>query len=222
MEQNSTRLRAAKKLLRVSFSDGTVICYKSATLTFIEALRKIGVANLQGIDLEIGHLPLISRECYPQYKDYMKPLDDGWYVNTQSDSSQKYIQLTSIKNSLGLDYTVEIGTDFETSTTKGFVKSRKKTDCLLVKFPDGSFVGGESPKDTYIQTINKLGLEQIFRKEMTILGKEIVTRYKKYSNQMESTNGMWLTVPSQTKNKIKVLENVAAKLKIVLEISVIE
>lgn len=163
-------------------------------MTFIESLRKIGIDKLKDINLEIGHLPLISQECHERYKEYMKPLDNGWYVNTQSDTSQKYIQLTSIKNSLGLDYIVEIGSDFETSNVKGFAKSREKKDCLLVHFPDGSYVGGESPKETYSLTIKRIGPELIFRKELMTSGKEIVTRFKKYPNQVDIGNGMWLTV----------------------------
>lgn len=215
------RMRSQKKQLRVTFNDGTVYCYKNATVTFIESLRKIGIDKLKDINLEIGHLPLISQECHERYKEYMKPLDNGWYVNTQSDTSQKYIQLTSIKNSLGLDYIVEIGSDFETSNVKGFAKSREKTDCLLVQFPDGSYVGGESPKETYSLAIKRIGPELIFRKELMTLGKEIVTRFKKYSNQVDLGNGMWLTVPSQTKDKIRVLESVSSKLKIQLTISTI-
>ncbi|WP_300914834.1 hypothetical protein [Bacteroides acidifaciens] len=215
------RMRSQKKQLRVTFNDGTVYCYKNATVTFIESLRKIGIDKLKDINLEIGHLPLISQECHERYKEYMKPLDNGWYVNTQSDTSQKYIQLTSIKNSLGLDYTVEIGSDFETSSVKGFAKSRKKTDCLLVQFPDGNYIGGKSPKDTYLQAIQQIGPELIFHKELMILGKEIVTRYKKYPNQVEAGNGIWVTIPSQTKDKIKVLEGVSSKLKIPLKISII-
>lgn len=79
---NAPRTRAQKKLIKVTFADGTVICYSNATTTFIEALKKIGVDKLKDIDLEIGHLPMISKECHEKFKDYMKPLEGGWYVNT--------------------------------------------------------------------------------------------------------------------------------------------
>ena len=217
----TSRSRAQKRLLKVSFGDGTVFCYKSATMTYIEALRKIGVDNLLKVGLEIGHLPLISKEIYPKYKDYMKPLDDGWYVNIQSDSSQKYIQLTSIKNTLGLEMTVEIGSDLETSSTRGFVKSRQRTDCLLIKFPDGTFVGGDSPKESYIEAIKKLGPEMLYRKEFEVMGKEIVTRFKKYTNQIQIDGGFWITVPGTTKDKIKVFEVIKSRLRIEIETQII-
>ena len=67
-EGTGIRSRSQKKLIKVTFADGTTICYSSATTTFVEALRKIGVDKLQAIDLEIGHLPMISREKYKKYE----------------------------------------------------------------------------------------------------------------------------------------------------------
>ena len=42
-----------RKLLRISFPDVTVICYKNVTMTFVEAIRKIGVDNLENVHLDI-------------------------------------------------------------------------------------------------------------------------------------------------------------------------
>ena len=45
------RPRAQKRIIRVTFPDGTIFCYKNATITFTEALRKIGadkVAEVTG------------------------------------------------------------------------------------------------------------------------------------------------------------------------------
>ena len=93
-DNHSTREK--NKILKVTFTDGIVICYKKTSATFIETLRRIGVEKLQQVDLRLCHLPLISKEIYPKYEQWMKPLDDGWYVNTQSTSEQKYLQLNSI------------------------------------------------------------------------------------------------------------------------------
>ena len=213
------RSRAQKKLLRVTFEDGTVFCYSSATVTYIEALKKIGPEKLKDIGLEIGHLPIISRECYPKYKDYMKPLGDGWYVNTQSDSSQKYIQLMSIRNALRLDMVVEIGTDLEPSSVSER-KSRVKTaDHIVVKFPDGELVGGPTPRDAYVSSLMKLGLEMLRQKGIEAMGKECVTRFNKYPGQIEVHKGLWVTIPNQTKDKVKALDTIASKLHIQLEVS---
>ena len=78
-----------QKLLRVTFPDGTVICYKNVTMTFVEALRKIGVDKLQNVHLDVYKRPIITREIYEGFEADIKPLDNGWYVFACGDSTEK-------------------------------------------------------------------------------------------------------------------------------------
>lgn len=59
--------KAKRKRLRVEFPDGTIFCFKNATTTFIEAIKKIGPDVFASAGLEIGHLPMVSTECYERY-----------------------------------------------------------------------------------------------------------------------------------------------------------
>lgn len=221
-EKVGRRGYSQKKLLRVTFPDGTVLCYKNVTMTFVEALRKIGVDKLQNVHLDIYKRPIITREIYEGFEADIKPLDNGWYVFACGDSTEKYLRLTTIISQLQLEgITVEIGTDFETSTIKGFSKARKKVGGLLIQFADGEFVGGESPKDSYIQALTKIGLDIIYYKGFEDRGEELVTRYNKYKGQVQS-GGKWITVPGQTKDKILALERISQKLNLGLKITIID
>lgn len=221
-EKVGRRGYSQKKLLRVTFPDGTVLCYKNVTMTFVEALRKIGVDKLQNVHLDIYKRPIITREIYEGFEADIKPLDNGWYVFACGDSTEKYLRLTTIISQLQLEgITVEIGTDFETSTIKGFSKARKKVGGLLIQFADGEFVGGESPKDSYIQALTKIGLDIIYYKGFEDRGEELVTRYNKYKGQVQS-GGKWITVPGQTKDKIRALERISQKLNLGLKITIID
>ena len=51
MEDGQIRSRAKKKLIRVTFPDGEVICYNNATSTMIAALNKIGSDKFPAINL---------------------------------------------------------------------------------------------------------------------------------------------------------------------------
>ena len=215
------RQRATRKLLRVTMPDGKVICYKSATMTLIDALVAIGEENFSKITTENCHLPLLSKEIYPRYKDYMKPVCNGWYVNAQSDTQQKYMQLISIRTQLGLQMEVEVGTDFETSDEKVIQKQKKKDDKLLVKFPSGEYAAGENPIDTLIDAIWQIGPEIIQRKELMFKNKNIITPIKKYNGQVQVGENMWLTVPNSTKDKYKMLRIIDAMLRLRLEITII-
>ena len=221
-EKVGRRGYSQKKLLRVTFPDGTVICYKNVTMTFVEALRKIGVDKLQNVHLDVYKRPIITREIYKGFEADIKPLDNGWYVFSCGDSTEKYLRLTTIIKQLEIEgITVEIGTDFETSNVKGFSKARKKVGGLLVQFADGEFIGGESPKDSYIQALTKIGLDTICYKGFEDRGEELVTRYNKYKGQVQS-GGKWITIPGQTKDKIRALERISQKLNLGLKITIID
>jgi len=201
--------------------DGTVICHKSATMTMIDALVAIGSENFHKITTENCHLPLLSKEIYPKYKDWMKPVCDGWYINAQSDTGQKYMQLTSIKSQLGIAMEVEMGIGFITSDAKVVQKSKKKDDKLLVRFPNGEYAAGENPIDTLIDAIWQIGPDNIRRKELTFKDKPIITLSKQYNGQVQVGQNLWLTVPNQTKDKYKMLRIIDVMMKLGLEISII-
>ena len=67
-ERIGKRKQSQKKLLRVTFPDDVVLCYKNVTMTFVEALRKIGVDKLQNVQLEVYKHPIITREIYEGYE----------------------------------------------------------------------------------------------------------------------------------------------------------
>ena len=122
---------------------------------------------------------------------------------------------------LGVDCIVEIGEDFETSKAKKFVKERQKIGGLLIQFADGEFVGGNSPKDSYIQAITKIGIDTVCYKGFEDHGQELVTRYNKYKGQVQSGD-KWITIPNQTKDKIFALERISLKLGLGLKITIID
>lgn len=215
------RAYSAKKLIRVTFPDGTVYCYKNATVTFTEALRKLGADKVAELHMEWRHQELCCKEPIKGYEKFMKPLDNGWLVNTQNDSTEKYTLLRAISEKLGIDCKVEIGTDFETSNIKGFSKTRKAAGGLLIQFADGEFVGGASAKDSYIAAITRIGPDMIFYKGLDDNGMDLITRYNKYKTQVQ-VGDKWVTVPGLMKDKVHALEKISQKLNLGLTVTVID
>jgi len=169
------RQRRLRRLLRVTFPDGKVLCYKSATMTFVETLQMIETDRLPEVKLESYHLPLLSQEIYPRFEEWMKPIKDGLYVNVQSDSDQKYMQLVSILNQLGLNWKVEVGSDFTPSNNKVPQRKKREVQRSMVKFPDGT------------------------------KGKPLITPSNQYKGQIEICDKRWLAIPPQTKDKLRTL-----------------
>lgn len=218
---NELRLKARKQLLRVTFEERPPYCFSSAKTTFLETLRLIGIDRLQTVEISCNRLPLISQTVYPQLKDYMTEFLPGWYVNTQSDTPQKYMQLSSIISQLGLDVKIEIGTDFEVDKTSSFKIKRNRGDKLLVQMPDGEFVAEENPTATFIETVRRIGFDKLMHKGYQYLSKQIVTRHQQYNSQTQVPEGYWIQTPVSTKEKYKCLNVMSLTLHLNLTVSII-
>ena len=221
MEDEIRRTRAKKKYLRVTFPNGEMICYKNATSTMIATLNKIGEDKFPLIKLKLCHLPLLSREIYPKYKKDMKPICDGWYLNAQSNSDSKFLQLKAINDQLDLGLNIELGDDFETQEEPEKGKRSKTKDKLLIKMPDGEYIANDSALETFLETVWQLGVDEIRKKELSWGGNPLITRTKIANNQVQVDSDRWIVVPSSIRDKVKLLRVIGAMLHVKMEIIVI-
>lgn len=221
LEDEIKRPRSNRKLLKVTFPDGTEYCYKNVAFTYLCALRKIGVKNLLKANMESNHKPWLTREPYPEYSAYMRLVSDGWYILDQTDTAQKYLFLNSINNKLSLNLVLEIGENLEPEKHKLFQKEKKTADSLLVTMPDGTFIGGTNPINTYCDTIRAIGIDSIVRRQIVISGKKLIENSKKNTQYYEIKSGYWLLTPGSTKDKMKFLKLIGSFMRIKLEVNII-
>jgi hypothetical protein len=71
---------------------------------------------------------------------------------------------------------------------------------------------------TFIRTLEKIGIESLMRKGVLYSGKPLVTSAKLYNGQIEIGNKCWLTIPTLTKDKLKALKIVSASMCLNLEV----
>lgn len=215
------RGRAKKKLLRVTFPSGKVICYKSTTDTMVAVLQELGEDVISKIELELCHLPIVSKEIYPKYRKWMKPICDGWYINTLSNSDSKFLELKSINDQLSLNLKLELGADLDAEDKPDKEKRTKSKDKLLVKFPDGQYFANNSTLDTFLEVVWEIGIDNIKRKDLSWGGNPLITTSKMFNNQVQVDSQRWIIVPNSTRDKIKLLRVIGAMLHINMEISTI-
>lgn len=221
MDEEVKRSRAKKKLLRVTFSNGKVICYNNATSTMIAVLNEIGEDRFSSIKLDLCHLPLLSKEIYPKYQKDMKPICEGWYLNAQSNSDTKFLQLKAINEQLELGLKIELGADFKTLEEPEKERKTRGRDKLLVKMPDGEFIANDSALETFLEVIWNLGIEDIRKKDLSWSGNPLITSKKMVYNQVQIDNDRWIIVPNTTKEKVKLLRVIGAMLHVKMDINVI-
>ena len=213
------RDRARRKLLRVTFPNGKVLCYKSTTDTMIATMQELGDGVIANIKLLSCHLPLLSKEIYPKYKEWMKPVCNGWYLNTQSNSDTKFLQLNAINEQLSLGLKVELGEDFEAQDNPNKEKRTRTKGEILVKLPDGQCFANNSITNTFLELIREIGIDKIKQKELTWCGKPLITTSKMFNGQVRIDNERWIIVPNTTKDKVKLLRVIGAMLRINMEIT---
>lgn len=213
------RDRARRKLLRVTFPNGKVLCYKSTTDTMIATMQELGDDVIANIKLQSCHLPLLSKEIYPRYKEWMKPVCNGWYLNTQSNSDTKFLQLNAINEQLSLGLKIELGEDFIAQDNPNKEKRTRTKGEILVKLPDGQCFANNSITNTFLELIREIGIDKIKQKELTWCGKSLITTSKMFNGQVRIDNERWIIVPNTTKDKVKLLRVIGAMLRINMEIT---
>lgn len=213
------RNRARRKLLRITFPNGKVLCYKSTTDTMIATMQELGDEVIANIKLQSCHLPLLSKEIYPKYKEWMKPVCNGWYLNTQSNSDTKFLQLNAINEQLSLGLKIELGEDFVAQDNPNKEKRNRTKGEILVKLPDGQCFANNSITNTFLELIREIGIDKIKQKELTWCGKPLITASKMFNGQVQIDNERWIIVPNTTKDKVKLLRVIGAMLRINIEIT---
>ena len=203
------------------FPNGKVICYNNATSTMIAVLNEIGEDRFSSIKLDLCHLPLLSKEIYPKYQKDMKPICEGWYLNAQSNSDTKFLQLKAINEQLELGLKIELGADFKTLEEPEKERKTRGRDKLLVKMPDGEFIANDSALETFLEVIWNLGIEDIRKKDLSWSGNPLITSKKMVYNQVQIDNDRWIIVPNTTKEKVKLLRVIGAMLHVKMDINVI-
>lgn len=214
------RRRGRQEKIRVTFPDGTVICYKRVIETFMEVIRRIGPERVASLRMEVRHYPLVSKEKFDVFGDNSKPLDDKWFVITESDTAQKFMQLCSISEQLNLGLKIEKAESFNTYDETQRPVFRKAKSPLTVTFPDGEVFSEYAPRETYVKAIAKIGPERLAQKGLECMGYQIVTRFHKYQNQVEVAKNQWVTIYTTTAEKIKALRYIKDRMGVEMEWSV--
>ena len=224
-QDNRIKVREKRQRLRISFPDGTQICDASATQTMIEAICKIGPERIAQLNMEVCHIPLVAQEVNPRYARWTKKIDDKWFLMAQSDTRQKYMQLVSVIKQLGMDVTVELG-DFDTlepvSKQKSETKQKKKKVQLEVTLDNKVFTHGSDTILTFLDVVEYIGIDKVKKTNIKAGRFPIITSSKVANNQIETSTGEWLTVPTLVKDKYKVLRVVSSMTHNPMEIKIIE
>lgn len=98
------------KGLKITFEDGTVVWEKNCIESFLEALRKIGLAkvNAVGIMWANGEYNLVDKKERKKDNYKWQKRCDGWYIYSNTNTIMKVDYLTRISDYYGLNLLIEV------------------------------------------------------------------------------------------------------------------
>lgn len=221
--------RQSPKRLKVTTPEPRIIFHSTAESTFIETLSWIGGVRIAKVGLQVSHLPLVTRHPYTRFAKYMKPIGDGWYVNTLGSTSEKYLKLCAINDKLQLGLEIElVGGDsfvrydeiFElikkdvSHLDLGKSKSRIMDNTLRVTYDGETYnFNHRQGKSQFLSVIEAIGAARVCCLGLKVGQKDLVTPLRINESQCQC-GSYWLNLPSSIQQKRKIL----ATIKIMLHL----
>ena len=203
-----------KKKLRVTFPDGTVICYKDALFTVLEVLRTIGSKRFAEINLDVQGQKLVSSEKHHGYKSiFIKEVCDGWYYLNQSDARTKYLQLNSINEQLNLNLSIELGEDFIATANPKTVRRSPIKKKLKVTMVGGQVIDYDGPTDVFMTFIDKLGPRILSAKaNFDFHGSPLFTTTNTSGKRQKVDEFLYVAIPGTAQEIYQILKMISLRL----------
>lgn len=94
--------------LRITMPNGTVIEERTAWESLHRFVLAVGVDRVRAVGLKANLIPLVSNTVDKKYERAQKPLGNGWWLMTCSDTENKRKQILAIAAHYGLDVHVDV------------------------------------------------------------------------------------------------------------------
>ena len=97
-----------KAKIRVTFPDGRIIQEGRVSQTLVDVVKYVGAENVRSLEISINKDNLITNKVAPAYENSVKPVGNGLFVHTNSNTQTKFAQIQQISDDLNLGLTVEL------------------------------------------------------------------------------------------------------------------
>lgn len=105
---NDTESNTPISRLKITFGNGKVIQETQAAETFRQFVMTVGVEQVQSLNIKVCKIPLISNTLHEKYQRAQKPLGNGRFLMTCSNTKTKKRDIERIAKALGIQVTAEI------------------------------------------------------------------------------------------------------------------
>ena len=178
-EPETPTRRSKSVILRVELANGTVLEHKNVSTTYCEAIKSIGPEEVSILGICHAGVNIVSRELDAKYADYQRPIGDGWYVMTNSQTPVKYQDLLRIIEEYGIDMKVSM-VALDPTATLSVVPSESKTgtrEKIKVRFPDGRIIQPSKVLEALVEVVKFAGAERVRALNIICCGDNLILKH---------------------------------------------
>ena len=214
--------RKKNSILRVEFPDGKVIQHPTAADTLAEVINTHYPDLIAEIGITHANVPLVSKVLDAKYADYQKPIDDGWYVFTNTRTEKKRDDLLRISKELDLGLKVDVvipdnGGDITTSSLVEGMGASTNRAKIKVQFPDGRILQPNKVLETLVEVVKFAGPEKVRALNINVCGDNLITKnpLPRYVKPCKPVGDGWLcNTCSDTLTKLEQIQYISEKLNL--------
>lgn len=208
--------------LRVTYPDGRIIQHRKAALTYIEVIENNYPELINEIKIMHAGVNIVSKDLSSRYKEYQKPIKDGWYVMTNSSSAQKKEDLERISDELDLDLTVELVPLVKVN--KSQYSSSRRYQKIRVTFPGGRVIQPNKVSDTLVEVVKFAGAERVYDLNITVAEMNMILPepHPKYPGQCKRLpDGLYVNTGGDTVWRYQHIIQISDQLRLGLKVELI-
>jgi len=180
-------------------------------------------------DLILEEINAVVSEVHSQGASF---LNQGQYkeaenvISSAKELSKFRGKLESLKQEwlIGLDATTRAKVKVEPTKVAYTIEAHSKSPktALKVKFPDGTVFFEKTAVNTFIATLQKIGLQRVSALGLQCNNYPLVSKIKAPAEYNQTvTDGYWVMTHSSTEGKRKQLYDIATGLKVDLKVDVV-
>ena len=140
------------------------------------------------------------------------------YLRSNSKESRPYSLMVGFHNGI-MDWLVTDGR-YLNHMIVASEKAKSPPTRLAVTMPDGTVIKHQNASDTFVEVIDKLGRREVKKLDLEVNGKDLMSTFKD-DQQRHKLGGYYINVGISTERKKKVLEDIASRLDVELEVEII-
>lgn len=225
-KKGAPRVRVSR--IRVTRPDGSVIDHARVVDTYEEVIKENIPELIQEIGITHAGVNIVSTQYDEKYKKYQKQIGDGYLLFVNSSTKNKYKDLQTINEELGLGLKIElIDIDSESKiqiSEKSKEHEGEERTKIKVTFPDGTSVQHSPVLKTLLAVVEYAGPARVAELNIIVNRENMMSRkpYERYKVACKEVSGGWyVNTNTSTEQKFEQICHISKSFNLGLKVDLV-